>query len=42
MSDIRHCANVSGISAQEFPGNSLELGELCGKPFGVLLLGIRK
>ena len=42
MSDIRHYSNLTGMSAQEFPGNSMELGELCGKPFGVLLLGIRK
>lgn len=42
MSDIQHYANITGVSAQEFSGNSLELGEICGKPFGVLLLGIRK
>lgn len=42
MSDMRHYANITEISPQEFPGNSLELGELCGKPFGVLLIGISK
>jgi large subunit ribosomal protein L30e len=42
ISDIRHFSNVSGIKMHEFEGNSLELGELCGKPFSVLLLGITK
>jgi large subunit ribosomal protein L30e len=42
ITDIRHYANVSGIKVQEFPGNSIELGELCGKPFSILLLGITK
>ena len=42
MSDIRHHANISGFKTHEFKGNSLELGELCGKPFSVLLLGISK
>lgn len=42
ISDIRHYTNISGIKTQEFPGNSMELGELCGKPFGILLLGIMK
>jgi large subunit ribosomal protein L30e len=42
MNDIRHYSGISGLDPQEFPGNSLELGELCGKPFGVLLFGIRK
>ena len=41
-SDIRHCNDVSGISVQEFGGNSLELGELCGKPFSTLIVGIIK
>ena len=42
VSDIRHYSGVSRIEAREFPGSSMELGELCGKPFSILLLGIRK
>lgn len=42
LKDVHHYANVSGIQAQEFKGNSLQLGEACGKPFGILLLGFRK
>ncbi len=42
ISDIKHYANISGIKTHEYPGNSMQLGELCGKPFSILLLGIRK
>lgn len=42
VKDIRYYTGMSGASAQEFPGNSVQLGELCGKPFAVLLLGITK
>jgi large subunit ribosomal protein L30e len=42
LRDIHHYANTSKIKAQEFPGSSLQLGELCGKPFSILLIGIRK
>ena len=42
LSDIRHYADTSKINTQEFPGNSVQLGELCGKPFSILLLGITK
>ena len=42
ISDIRHFSGISGFKTHEFSGNSLELGELCGKPFSVLVLGITK
>ena len=42
VSDVMHYANISGIKTQEFDGNSMELGELCGKPFSILLLGIAR
>jgi large subunit ribosomal protein L30e len=42
LSDIRHYANITGSATQEFTGSSAELGELCGKPFSILLLGIKK
>ena len=35
-------APVSGIEVREFGGDSSKLGEACGKPFNVLLIGIRK
>ncbi len=42
LGDMQHYAGISDTSIQEFPGNSVQLGELCGKPFSVLLLGIAK
>ena len=42
VSEITHYVNVSGIKVHEYPGNSVQLGELAGKPFSVLLLGIKK
>lgn len=35
-------ASVSGIELKEFEGNSAQLGEACGKPFNVLIIGITK
>ena len=31
-----------GFETKSFKGSSRELGEICGKPFNVLLLGLRK
>jgi ribosomal protein L30E len=42
VNEITHYVNISGIKIQEYPGNSMQLGELAGKPFSVLLLGIKK
>jgi large subunit ribosomal protein L30e len=30
-----------GLEAKKFEGNSRQLGELCAKPFNVMILGIR-
>ncbi len=42
VEDISHYSGISGFTAQEYPGNSLQLGELCGKPFSILLIAIKK
>jgi large subunit ribosomal protein L30e len=42
LNDINHYSGMSGITPQEYEGNSMQLGELVGKPFSVLLLGITK
>ena len=42
MADVKAYSAISGLEVREFSGNSQDLGELCGKPFAVLLLGIRK
>lgn len=38
--DINHYASVSGVEMKGFAGDSIKLGETCGKPFGILLIGI--
>ena len=35
-------ASVSGISVESYEGDSSKLGEACGKPFNVLVVGIKK
>ena len=40
--DLEHYMSVSGIGIREFRGNSAKLGETCGKPFNILLVGIKK
>ncbi len=40
--DLQYYASGEFISVKEFKGSSFQLGELCGKPFNVLLIGIKK
>ena len=40
--DLEHYASVSKITVKGFEGTSAKLGEVCGKPFNVLIVGIRK
>jgi ribosomal protein L30E len=40
--DLGHCAGVSGIDIQGLEGDSAHLGDLCGKPFHILAVGVRK
>ena len=40
--DLEYYAKVSGVEVNAFKGNSAQLGELCGKPFKILLVGIKK
>jgi len=42
MRDLNRYSNISKVGLKGFDGNSAELGELCGKPFPILMLGIRK
>ena len=42
LKDIEHYSKITGIELKQFNGNSVQLGEICGKPFGVLLAGSRK
>ena len=31
-----------GVEVRRFEGSSRQLGEMCGKPFNIMLLGIKK
>ncbi|MBI4175831.1 MAG: ribosomal L7Ae/L30e/S12e/Gadd45 family protein [Candidatus Aenigmarchaeota archaeon] len=38
--ELEHYSRVSGAELSGFDGVSAKLGEVCGKPFGVLVVGI--
>ena len=40
--DISHYTSAHKVEVNEFKGDSVRLGEVCGKPFNILLLGIKK
>lgn len=40
--DVSHYAGIREIKMETFKEDSVRLGEICGKPFSVLILGIRK
>jgi len=40
--DLNHYAGLSNVKIEEFGGNSSKLGEACGKPFKILIVGIQK
>lgn len=40
--DLEKIAKASGIEAEGFNGDSEKLGEICSKPFGILVIGIKK
>ncbi|MFQ5647739.1 MAG: ribosomal L7Ae/L30e/S12e/Gadd45 family protein [Candidatus Aenigmatarchaeota archaeon] len=40
--DLNHYATLSKIEVKEFGGDSSRLGELCGKPFNILAVGVKK
>ena len=42
MMDLNHYKSVGNISIEIFNGNSKQLGEVCGKPFNVSIIGLKK
>ena len=40
--DLNHYASLSKTEIKGLEDNSIKLGEMCGKPFNVLLIGIKK
>lgn len=37
---IKYLASVGGVPVYEFGGNTIELGQVCGKPFTVSVLAV--
>jgi ribosomal protein L30E len=42
VKDLEHYKKASKVSAEEIKGDSVKLGQTCGKPFTVLMVGIKK
>lgn len=42
LKDLGHYSGISGVRLEQFKGNSVQLGEMCGKPFRILMVGVRK
>jgi large subunit ribosomal protein L30e len=40
--DLQHYATLSGARIEQFDGNSQQLGELCGRPYKTVMVGILK
>ena len=40
--DLEYYSKSDFLTIKQFEGNSFQLGELCGKPFNVLMVAIRK
>lgn len=39
---LKHHASISNIKIKEFDGTSQKMGEVCRKPFNIILIGIKK
>ena len=42
LNDLNYYSRNFGIEIKKFAGNSRQLGEICGKPFNIMLLGVKK
>ncbi len=40
LRDVMHMAKIAGIKVLIYPGNSMELGAVCGKPYSVSVLSV--
>ena len=40
--DVKHLANISAIECVDFDKTNIELGATCKKPFGVMIVSIRR
>lgn len=42
LDELNYYNKKFGVEIKNFAGNSRQLGEICGKPFNIMLLGIKK
>ncbi|MBN1897058.1 MAG: 50S ribosomal protein L30e [Candidatus Aenigmarchaeota archaeon] len=42
MKELEYYSRISKVHVSRFKGNSADLGQLCGKPFKIMILGIEK
>lgn len=42
LDDLNYYGKNFGTEIKKFSGDSRQLGEICGKPFNIMLLGIKK
>ena len=42
LNQLNHYSKISNIEIKKFEGDSEHLGELCAKPFNILIVGIKK
>ena len=42
LGELDYYSKNFGVETKKFSGNSRQLGEMCAKPFNVMLLGIKK
>ena len=42
LKELEYYSKISKVPVEKFDGNSVALGQLCGKPFKIVTLGIEK
>ncbi|MBI4019992.1 MAG: ribosomal L7Ae/L30e/S12e/Gadd45 family protein [Candidatus Aenigmarchaeota archaeon] len=42
LRELRHYSSIASIEVSGFDGTSIKLGEVCGKPFGILVIGVAR
>lgn len=42
LADLQHASSVGGLELKSFGEDSVRLGQVCGKPFKILSIGIKK
>ena len=42
VKELEYYSRISKVPVQKFDGDSAKLGQMCGKPFKIVILGIEK